>query len=227
MIETPGSEIGQALKCYHCGEDCDNDLIRIDTKHFCCHGCKTVYEILSESGLTRYYQLEKNPGVSQKEKSGNTNFDFLDNPEIQQSLLSFSSGNFQSISLKLPSIHCSSCIWLLENLQLLQKGILDVKVNFSKKEAFISFNPALINLKEVALLLERIGYPPEINLLGENKGAKSAEGKSLAIKMGVAGFCFGNIMLLSFPEYLGFTGEFTTGLKFVFSYLSNKFSDIN
>ena len=220
MIEISGSETGQALKCYHCGEECDNELIKVDTRHFCCHGCKTVYEILSESGLTQYYQLEKNPGRSQKEKSKNTNFDFLDNTEIQQSLLSFSSDKFQNISLKLPAIHCSSCIWLLENLQMLREGILDVKVNFSKKEALISFNPKILSLKEVVLLLERIGYPPEINLRDKEGTGKNSEGKSLAVKMGVAGFCFGNIMLLSFPEYLGFTGEFTVELKFVFSYLS-------
>ena len=220
MIEISGSGIGQALRCYHCGEECDNNLIKSDSKHFCCHGCKTVYGILNESGLTQYYQLEKNPGPSQKEKPKGTNFDFLDNPAIQQSLLSFSSENFQNISLKLPAIHCSSCIWLLENLHLLKQGILDVKVNFSKKEALISFNPGLLSLKEVVLLLERIGYPPEINLQAGNGKGKNTEGKSLAVKMGVAGFCFGNIMLLSFPEYLGFTGEFTTELKFVFSYLS-------
>ena len=220
MIEISGSETGQVLKCYHCGDECDDDFIEIGSKHFCCHGCKTVYEILNENGLTQYYRLEKNPGISQKEKPQNTNFDFLDNPEIRQNLLSFSSENFQNISLKLPAIHCSSCIWLLENLRSLKQGILDVKVNFSKKEALVSFNPKTISLKEVALLLETIGYPPEINLSTKEETAKNTNRNSLTIKMGVAGFCFGNIMLLAFPEYLGFTGEFTRGLKFVFSYLS-------
>ena len=51
--------------------------------------CKTVYEILQENGLNQYYQLEKNPGVSQKEKPGHSNYDFLENPEISKHLLSF------------------------------------------------------------------------------------------------------------------------------------------
>ena len=220
MIEISGSETGQAQKCYHCGDECDNDLIKVDSRYFCCHGCKTVYEILQENGLNQYYQLEKNPGVSQKEKPGHSNYDFLENPEISKHLLSFSSENFQNISLKLPAIHCSSCIWLLENLRLLEEGILDVRVNFSKKEALISFNPQKITLKEVALLLENIGYPPEINLNTNESKGKAKGTKSLTIKMGVAGFCFGNIMLLAFPEYLGFTGEYTAELKYVFSYLS-------
>ena len=220
MIGISESEIDQALRCYHCGEECDDNTIRINSKYFCCHGCKTVFEILTESGLTQYYQLEKTPGLTQKKRSKNTNFDFLDNPEIQQRLLSFSSKNFQNLYLKLPAIHCSSCIWLLENLKLLEEGILDVKVNFSKKEALISYNPQLLSLKELALLLDMIGYPPEIKLQNEATGKRDVAGESLAIKVGVAGFCFGNIMLLSFPEYLGFTGEFSLGLKHVFSYLS-------
>ena len=69
-------------------------------------------------------------------------------------------------------------------------------------------------------MLESIGYPPEINLSTKEETAKNTNRNSLTIRMGVAGFCFGNIMLLAFPEYLGFTGEFTRELKFVFSYLS-------
>ncbi|MDN5213897.1 heavy metal translocating P-type ATPase metal-binding domain-containing protein [Fulvivirgaceae bacterium BMA12] len=220
MIGISGPETDQALRCYHCGEECDDNTIRIDSKHFCCQGCKTVYEILTESGLTQYYQLEKTPGTTQKKRPQNTNFDFLDNPEIQQKLLSFSSDSFQNLYLKLPAIHCSSCIWLLENLKLLEEGILDVKVNFSKKEALVSYNPQLLSLKELAVLLDMIGYPPEIKWQNDTNGKGKRAGDSLAIKVGVAGFCFGNIMLLSFPEYLGFTGEFSRELKYVFSYLS-------
>ncbi len=39
------------------------------------------------------------------------------------------------------------------------------------------------------------------------------------MKLAVAGFAFGNIMLLSFPEYLGLEGTETT-LKQLFSYLN-------
>jgi Cu+-exporting ATPase len=33
-----------------------------EEKPFCCHGCKTVYQILNEKELKQYYEIEKMPG---------------------------------------------------------------------------------------------------------------------------------------------------------------------
>src|SRR5690606_18038711 len=43
-------------------------------------------------------------------------------------------------------------------------------------------------------------YKPTINLQSLDKKASTYD-RSLILKIGVAGFCFGNIMLLAFPEY--------------------------
>jgi Cu+-exporting ATPase len=75
-------------------------------------------------------------------------------------------------------------------------------VNFLKKNVTIKFNPQNISLKGVVELLASIGYEPQINLDDiEGKNIK-ATNKKLLYKIGITGFCFGNIMLLSFPEYL-------------------------
>lgn len=52
-------------------------------------------------------------------------------------------------------------------------------------------------------MLDRIEYTPslQLNQLEENK--EQQQDKSLYYRLGLAGFAFGNIMLLSFPEYLG------------------------
>ncbi|HRE11784.1 MAG TPA: heavy metal translocating P-type ATPase metal-binding domain-containing protein, partial [Ignavibacteria bacterium] len=53
--------------CYHCGDVCKKGLdIQSGDKVFCCTGCKTVYEILNENNLCRYYDLDNTPGISQK-----------------------------------------------------------------------------------------------------------------------------------------------------------------
>ena len=54
--------------CYHCGEPCFTDNIKVEDKPFCCEGCKMVYEILNESNLCEYYNLNENPGISQRIK---------------------------------------------------------------------------------------------------------------------------------------------------------------
>ncbi|MGB1318923.1 MAG: heavy metal translocating P-type ATPase, partial [Flavobacteriales bacterium] len=118
-------------------------------------------------------------------------------------LLDFSDGKLGRISFELPAIHCSACVYLLERLERLNPGVKQSEVNFPKKTANILFDQSVISLKELVLLLHSIGYAPNLNLAksGE-KEQKPTTDKALLYRIGVAGFCFGNIMLLSFPEYL-------------------------
>ncbi|UUC44293.1 heavy metal translocating P-type ATPase [Flavobacterium cerinum] len=185
--------------CFHCGNDIvKTEEILFEEKSFCCLGCKTVYEIFSQNDLTCYYDFEKAPGATPQEVLGK--YDFLDKQEIISKLLEFEEENIHIVSLYIPHIHCSSCIWILENLQKLQKGISLSQVNFSRKKVRITYDPQITNLKSIVLLLNSIGYEPYISL--ENyEGIRKTVDRSLIYKIGVAFFCFGNIMLLSFPEY--------------------------
>lgn len=191
--------------CFHCGNDIvKTEEILFEDKSFCCLGCKTVYEIFSLNDLTSYYDFEKAPGATPQEVHGK--YDFLENQEIISRLLEFEEEAIHIVSLYIPHIHCSSCIWILENLQKLQKGISQSQVNFSQKKVRITYDPKQTNLKEIVLLLNAIGYEPYISL--ENyEGIRKTVDRSLIYKIGVAFFCFGNIMLLSFPEYFE-VGEF-------------------
>ena len=60
-----------------------------------------------------------------------------------------------------------------------------------------------LRFRKIAELLDSLGYEPMINLDATERKTKAKHLKSLYYKVGIAGFCFGNIMLLSFPEYLG------------------------
>lgn len=199
------AEVKQQTTCYHCGDDCYKGQITADAKDFCCVGCKTVYEILSENELCDYYSLEQTPGATQKNKTAL--FDFLDNEEIAHSLLEFSDEKHGRITFSIPNIHCSSCIWLLEHLERLNAGVLDSKVNFSQRRLTVHYDRQKISLRELAEMLDSIGYTPVFNLekKEESDVVYQQFDKQLLIKMGIAGFCFGNVMLLSFPDYLGIT----------------------
>ena len=202
--------------CYHCGESCIGASIYSKDKNFCCFGCKTVYEILNENDLCTYYDLDTKPGTQQKEFS-NTKFDYLANNDIADKLLDFSSEQLIKVTLLIPAIHCSSCIFLLEHLNRVNNAVISSRINFSHKKVSIDYKPENFNLKDLAVLLTGLGYEPEINLNSLQK--KQSENKNyFFLKLGVAGFCFGNIMLLSFPDYFGFELE----LKFqeYFTFLS-------
>ena len=188
------------LKCYHCGEPCD-DTVWMEEKAFCCFGCKTVFEILSENDLCEYYDLEKNPGIQLRHVSEET-YAFLNEKDIRKKVVSFDSENFARVQFYVPAIHCVSCIWLLENLQRLNAGVLRSEVNFSRKTVTIDFSPGKVALGSLAKLMASLGYAPKINL-DQDASIKPPTDKSLILKLSIAGFCFGNVMLFSFPEYLG------------------------
>ena len=185
--------------CFHCGLDIlKEEQIIFDEKLFCCNGCKTVYEIFSLNDMTCYYDFEKSPGATPLDISGK--YDFLDNESIVSKLLEFQEDKTAIISLSIPHIHCSSCIWILENLQKLQKGINASQVNFQEKKVRITYNLEVVSLKTIVHLLSSIGYEPYISLENYETGKNTVD-RSLTYKLGLAFFCFGNIMLLSFPEY--------------------------
>ena len=212
------SSINTSVQCYHCGEDCDAHPIHAHEKIFCCEGCRMVYEILNENGLCDYYNISKNPGISQKIKVRENKFAFLDDGAIQQSLTVFRNEDETHISFYLPQIHCSSCLWLLENLHRLNEFIINCKINFTRKEADIVFNHHFTSIRKIAELLTSIGYEPYISLK-DLQHAKPRVDKSKIYKLGVAGFCFANIMLFSFPEYLGIDAK-EQNLANVFRYLN-------
>lgn len=185
--------------CFHCGLDImTKEEIVFDQKSFCCNGCKTVYGIFSDNGLTSYYEFEKMPGATPHAINGK--YDFLENEKIVTKLLDFEEGKTNIITLYIPHIHCSSCIWILENLQKLKKEISSSQVNFPEKKVRIIYDSEGACLKEIVIMLCSIGYEPYISLDSYGNTEKKID-RSLVYKIGVAFFCFGNIMLLSFPEY--------------------------
>lgn len=194
-----------AENCFHCGQEIQKDRISFDEKAFCCNGCKSVYEILNANNLGNFYELNKSSGIRPDESS--TQFDYLDTPEIFEKVVDFSEGNTTVITFKIPVIHCSSCIWLLESLSDLNSNIKFSQVNFTKKTLQVSFNQNELSLSELAKFLTNLGYKPVISLETADKKEAPVD-RSLVIKMAIAGFAFGNAMMFAFPEYLN-TGSDT------------------
>jgi len=208
----------QHIQCYHCGETCQNNKIRQEEKCFCCEGCKMVYQILNQSDLCNYYSLNENPGISQRIKVRKDKFAFLDDEKIFLQLISFRNDKQVHVTFYLPQIHCSSCLYLLENLYRLDAGVISSKVNFTRKEVDIVLQTPKTSLRKVAETLTSIGYEPYISL-NDLKEKRPAINKSMIYQLGIAGFCFSNIMLMSFPEYLGIDAS-ETGLRSIFRWIN-------
>lgn len=188
--------------CFHCGDQLPEKPYPADDKQFCCLGCKGVYQILSNHNLSSYYLYNDVPGSSQKQKT--LHFDYLDEPGIAAELVDYTDTKVTVITLFIPVIHCSSCIWLLEHLHKINPAIAQSRVDFLKKQVSITFRNQEISLREVVENLSAIGYEPLISLQDMIKKQQTDHSeRNLFTKIAVAGFCFGNVMLLSFPDYFG------------------------
>ncbi len=190
------------IHCYHCGQQCASSGISAGEKIFCCRGCLLAYQLLADNDLDLYYSLNPKPGQRPAQEFSGTRYAYLDDPVLIRQLISFSDGKTTRILFRIPSIHCSSCIWLLENLFRLHAGIQASTVNFIRKEVTIHYNAGLITLRKLVELLSACGYEPEINLASLQQQVQRKTDFELYLKIGIAGFAFGNIMLLSLPEYL-------------------------
>jgi len=210
MTETPTTE---KTTCYHCGDDCFTTDFIVEDKHFCCQGCKSVYTLLAENKLCSYYSYNQHPGASQAR--ADKRFDYLNDPSIISDLVDYTDQEKTIVTFYIPHIHCSSCLWLLEQLNRINPAVHYTRVDFLKKQLNIRFDHRLLSLRQLVELLSDIGYEPVIRLQDIIKEQSSAAKDNLVLKIAVAGFCFGNVMLLSFPEYLGISA-FEHSFKFFF-----------
>ncbi|AWU43813.1 metal-transporting ATPase [Blattabacterium sp. (Cryptocercus kyebangensis)] len=132
------------------------------------------------------------------------NFEFLDDEKIAEKIIDFKDQDITFVRFFIPSIHCSSCIMILENLSNIHKNILESTVDFSNKTVGITFNHSVLKLSHLAIILKKIGYKPSINFeLIEKKNHQKIFDRKLIGKLAISFFCFGNIMLLAIPEYVG------------------------
>ena len=204
------------LLCDHCGDEILNRNVHtFNEKSFCCNGCMVVYQLLDENGMGAFYKLEDRSGVRPKNVQEHK-YDFLEVEEIRSKFIDFEDENYIKITLFLPEIHCSSCIYLLENLPRILPAVTSCQVAFIQREALITFRKNELKLSELAVFLNKIGYAPNF---GNRKEQNKKSNKIFLYKLGLAGFAFGSIMLWSFPEYLGM-GDVDETFRNLTSYLS-------
>lgn len=196
ILESITSKTQSKRVCAHCGLPAFEHIHENDN-YFCCHGCKTAFTFLNDSPncvLPSSETAYKPEDIS-----------YLDLPEVRQKWVIAEKDNIIQVRLQIPSIHCASCVQVLERLYLKKHGIIASRVNFLTKEVEVTFQPEVLSFSQLATFLSQLGYSPSLADPGNSKDSKKAISEStlITLRMAVAGFCAGNIMLLSFPEYLG------------------------
>ena len=205
-----------AETCHHCGKSTFPNPVVFDDLQFCCVGCETVYHLIHGKNLGAFYSLYP--------KKGNTPFKaqdypFLKDREFRKKWETFREGKKVQVTLAIPSIHCSACIWVLEHLSEMEMGILNAEVNFTKRKLHLFFDESQIDLQSICSLLNQLGYPPDFSFSSQKKTDDQKGKRSLWLKIGIAGFAFGNTMFLSIATYFETNDPWLVDLRPWFDFL--------
>ena len=192
--------------CIHCQSPSDSD--------FCCLGCEAAYAILQGAGLTNFYRVARAPGT----RPESADYAFLDDEALVTRLARFCDDRKIRVALRIPAIHCAACVWLLENLHRLEPAILAAEVDLGLAQLTLTFDRKRKSLREIAELLASIGYAPAFTL-EDARGSESTPDRVAIRRLALAGFCFGNAMLMSIPAYLGMDSAATPVLHGTISIL--------
>ncbi len=205
--------------CAHCGDAADSALQDKQGHIFCCNGCASVYGLLQSHDLGNFYEISGARAVKPRDIDP-SRFDHLNDAGVQALFFTYQDERIYKVSLRLPQIHCAACIYLLENLYRFDTGVVRSEVDFLKKEAHLTVKKAELPFKALVILLARLGYEPNLHHGLDSQKPAADEQKALIRRLAVAGFAFGNIMLLSFPEYLSDGGVKEPLLRSVIQTLS-------
>lgn len=176
------------------------------------HGCD----------LGRYYQLrDAVPTGSQApaaQAAGNRYATF-DAPEFLDVHSQPLTGGLRHADLRLAGVHCAACVWLIERLPRVCPGVVEARLSLRQTVARVVWDPAQVALSDVALALHRLGYPPHPAGDSDARTTRLEGERNMLIRIGIAGACAGNAMLLAVALYLGLidgmAAEFETFLRWV------------
>jgi len=180
-------------------------LVEAGAQHqFCCAGCKVVFETLQSFGLQRYYDLVANtqddarPAVS----SGRAFFEF-DHADFQDRYVQVQDG-IAHTTFFLEGVHCAACVWLVEKLPSILPGLIESRLDMGRSLVQLQWQEGIVSLAQIAVALDRLGYPPHPVVEGEEQERRRAESRAALMRIGVAGAIAGNVMMIAFALYGGF-----------------------
>ncbi len=117
-------------------------------------------------------------------------------------------------------VHCSGCLGVLESIPDMSEVIESVNLNMSTNIAEVVFNTSE-GFSLFPQCVSKLGYKAyPVRNVEDTEGIKKEENKRSLYRIGVAGVCAGNIMLLSAAIYSGAQGVFKSNFEYLNLFLS-------
>jgi heavy metal translocating P-type ATPase len=206
------------------GRHCIREKSGEETLHFCCFGCRQVFQILSgfPQGLPEDFKntdlflisqasglIGKNGQASNDEHEKNSQEDSVRAKELEAEDL------VQELILRLEGLWCSACAWLIEGVLIRLPGVQEVKVLFAADLVRIKYLPHQTTVDRIQEDLSRLGYR---SLPIQDPGRTGEARKRVQLRLGVSSLLAAHVMMLSLVIYGGFFQDLGAEAIRIFSY---------
>jgi Cu2+-exporting ATPase len=210
-VERPTAATATAAVCAHCGLPVPADLVAADgAPSFCCNGCRTVHATLAELGLDGYYALRDSLGSGEDVRpvrAPAASHAVFDRESFTKDHVKPLAGGLCEVTFLLEGVHCSACVWLVERLPRALPGAVESRLRLSDSVVRVVYDPLRAKVSQVAAALDRLGYAPHPVRGEERREIERRADRKRLVRLGVAGACAGNAMLLAFALYAGADGS--------------------
>lgn len=204
--------------CVHCGLPAP--LPDDNAPAFCCHGCEAAYSLIATCGLDRYYALRDTPEHGELPSASDHTYAEMDDRGYHARHVIQTRDGLHAIELSLPSMHCGACMWLLERLPRLVRGVAEARVNLRQATLLVRWDNHAVPLSRIARTLDTLGYPARALAPDSQRLARIAANRRDLVHIGVAGACAGNAMLYAVCLYAGLFEGIEPGPAAMFRWLS-------
>jgi Cu2+-exporting ATPase len=193
--------------CYHCGllipdYSIEFGVINGGQRKFCCHGCRSVCQVIYESGMGGFYDRTPDGVSLAPPPEPPEEITLFDHEEVQSEYIQIS-GDVHNINLLVEGIHCAACVWLIERTLSDLSGVISAHVNLTGRRLHLSWRDKQVKLSDIIQKLSMFGYSatpfdPE-TLEGRLKKAD----RSLIYRLVFSGFTMMNLLWISIALYSG------------------------
>jgi len=177
-----------------------------ETYHFCCPGCRYVFQILYHRPAGRpadYKQTELYRAcVAAGIVPGDSNDPALAEA-ARRSAPSVESGGAdlsQEFSFRIDGMWCAACAFLIAEVLRKTEGVVKAEVFFLSDLARLRYQPHRVSPQKIMDRVASLGYTPAELDGPESRAAK----RDLLLRLGIAAILSMNVMMISAALYFGF-----------------------
>jgi Cu2+-exporting ATPase len=160
----------------------------------CCSGKDAAKDIAAELRAAR---------VDRGNEPALRDFAEFDDPAFEERYVRPVAGSASEVDLFVPGVHCASCLRVVERLPSLVQGVVSSQLDLARKILRVRWRGDIVRLSTIATHLASMGYTPSPAYRSKCEESRKHDDRRQLVRLGVAGFCAGNVMLLSFALYGG------------------------